>query len=90
MPNHIASIGTSSNGSIATSIYTNGNITFHHKIFPKFKMEMYKSENGGFVMNLISYQDNTNNEESKLFILSDIENLGKDIQNILLTEILKK
>ena len=29
-------------------------------------------------------------EEGKLFILKDIENLGRDIQNILMTEIIKK
>jgi len=81
-----------SSGTI-TTISTNGSSTispFNSKIFPTFKMELFKSENGGFVLNLIICKDNSYTESSKLFILNDVENLGRDIQNILLVEILKK
>jgi hypothetical protein len=84
--NALVTLGTTPS---TNSIYTNGNSPFHSKVIPRFKMEMYKSENGGFVMNLVIYKDNLYNEESKLYTLNDIENLGRDIQNILLVEILK-
>jgi hypothetical protein len=59
------------------------------KSVPTFKMEMFKSENGGFVMSLITMNPNTYQDVSKLFILNDIQNMGRDIQNILASEILK-
>jgi hypothetical protein len=78
--NSVSNIGT--NG---FSSYNSGSV---FKAQPAFKMEMYKSENGGFVMNLIT-NSTTYNEDTKIFILNDMKNLGNDIQNILLTEILK-
>jgi hypothetical protein len=53
-------------------------------------MEFYKSENGGFVLNLIKPNPDTYSEKPKLFTLKDVENIGRDIQNILLVEILKQ
>ena len=64
--------------------------SFGNNVFPTFKMEMYKSENEGFVLNLIKTNPETHTDEGKLFILNDIENLGRDIQYILAMEILKK
>jgi hypothetical protein len=52
-------------------------------------MEMFKSENGGFIMNLITMNYNNYSEKHKLFILNDTQNMGRDIQNILAAEILK-
>ena len=60
-----------------------------NNVFPTFKMEMYKSENEGFVLNLIKTNPESHIDEGKLFILNDIENLGRDIQYILAMEILK-
>ena len=57
---------------------------------PTFKMEMYKSQNEGFILNLIKTNPESHIDEGKLFILNDIENLGRDIQYILAMEILKK
>jgi hypothetical protein len=67
-----------------------GGTYFTTKLNPAFKMELYKSENEGFILNLISFNLASLTEEGKLFILKDIENLGRDIQNILMTEIIKK
>jgi hypothetical protein len=53
-------------------------------------MEFYKSENGGFVLNLVKSNPDMYTEKPKLFILNDVENIGRDIQNILLVEILKQ
>lgn len=61
-----------------------------NNVFPTFKMEMYKSQNEGFILNLIKTNPESHIEEGKLFILNDIENLGRDIQYILAMEILKK
>lgn len=79
---------TGANGSYATTSTNSYNAGSVFKAQPAFKMEMYKSENGGFVMNLITNSTHYN-EDAKIFILNDIENLGKDIQNILIAEILK-
>jgi hypothetical protein len=59
------------------------------KLVPSFKLEMYKAENGGFVLNLLKAHPLKQFATGKLFILKDIENLGKDIQYILATEVLK-
>lgn len=92
LSNAIASLGniqsapfpaTFANGSIGT--YFNST-----KLVPAFKMELYKSENEGFILNLILFNQSTLSEEGKLFILKDVENLGRDIQNILMMEIIKK
>lgn len=72
-----------------TMVPINGGGNFG-KITPNFKMEMYKSENEGFILNLIKINPSSYSEEGKLFILKDIENLGRDIQNILMMEIIKK
>ena len=64
--------------------------SFGNNVFPTFKMEMYKSQNDGFILNLIKRNPESLIDEGKLFILNDIENLGRDIQYILAMEILKK
>lgn len=72
--------------------YANGNSvseTGIAKLVPAFKLEMYKADNGGFVLNLIKRHPLMQFDTGKLFILKDIENLGKDIQYILATEVLK-
>ena len=61
-----------------------------NNLSPVFKMEFYKSENGGFVLNLVKSNPDMYTEKPKLFILNDVENIGRDIQNILLVEILKQ
>lgn len=76
---------TFANGSTTNGTYFNST-----KLVPTFKMELYKSENEGFVLNLILFNPSTLSEEGKLFILKDVENLGRDIQNILMMEIIKK
>ncbi len=84
----LATTGTNGNYTSNTNSY---NINSNNSVFkaqPAFKMEIYKSENGGFIMNLIT-NSNTYSEDCKMFILNDMKNLGNDIQNILLTEILK-
>jgi hypothetical protein len=73
------------NGSVSTVFNTNNS----YKTPPTFKMELFKSENGGFIMNLITWDANTYTEKTKLFILNEVENMGRDIQNILVMEILK-
>jgi hypothetical protein len=65
--------------------YTN---SFADKMRPTFSMEFYKSENGGFVLNLLS-NDKNNQPTNKLFILKEEENIGRDVQNILVMEVLK-
>jgi hypothetical protein len=88
---------TNTNGNISNIALanTNGYNTINtsssniFKAMPTFKMEMFKSENGGFVMTLITMNPNTYQDVSKLFILNDIQNMGRDIQNILASEILK-
>lgn len=86
-------------GTTITSIppmYSNTNGTANsinypkpYKADPAFKMELYKSENGGFVMHLITTDPKTNTDNVRMYILPDIENLGRDIQNILIMDILK-
>jgi hypothetical protein len=70
---------------IVSSGNTISNSDNSYKLAPTFKMEMFKSENGGFIMNLYVLGA----QGPKLFILNDIQNMGNDIQNILLAEILK-
>jgi hypothetical protein len=76
---------TTANGNGYTAINTTGAFNMS----PTFKIEMYKSENGGFILNLITMNPNTFQDMYKLFILNDIQNMGRDIQNILAAEILK-
>ena len=79
------------NGSSSSIANGNGSTYFNStKLLPAFKMELYKSENEGFILNLITFNTSTFSEEGKLFILKDVENLGRDIQNILMMEIIKK
>jgi hypothetical protein len=87
--NSLGTIASSHPISTISTLPINGNGNFG-KNSPTFKMEMYKSENGGFILNLIKTNPSSYSEEGKLFILSDIENLGRDIQNILMVEIIKK
>jgi hypothetical protein len=87
----LATTGTNGNYTSNTNSYAINSLPTNNSVFkaqPAFKMEIYKSENGGFIMNLIT-NSNTYSEDSKMFILNDMKNLGNDIQNILLTEILK-
>lgn len=88
LQNALHSLGTIQANPFATSV-TNGSTSLA-KITPTFKMEMYKSENEGFILNLIKLNPSSYSEEGKLFILNDIENLGRDIQNILMLEIIRK
>lgn len=74
---------------IVHSINGSGYSTNQYRIAPAFKMELFKSENGGFVMHLITTDNKTNHETTKMFILSNVENMGNDIQNILVMEILR-
>lgn len=86
----IAGLNSMSNiGITTTNGYATVNTNGAFKMSPTFKMEMYKSENGGFVLNLITMNPNTYQDTNKLFILNDIQNMGRDIQNILATEMLK-
>ena len=79
--NALASLNTTySNNSVSLPFADNS-----YKLSPTFKIEMFKSENGGFIMNLFV----SGSQGPKLFILNDIQNIGNDIQNILLAEILK-
>ena len=55
-----------------------------NSIEPVFKMEFFKSENGGYIVGI------TYNNTCKLYTIKEVENLGRDIQNILLLEVLKK
>ena len=93
--NALASIqNASANSILAAPIYNTGNTSLpftdtSYKISPTFRMEMFKSENGGFVMHLITRDVNTHAEKIKIFILKEIEELGRDIQNILVMEALK-
>lgn len=66
-----------------------GTVLSNYKIIPTFRMELYKSENSGFILNLLTMDNSTFIEKGKLFILPDVENMGRDIQNILAMEILK-
>lgn len=80
--------GNGSSGGYSTAIgYPTTSIPY--KPAPTFKMEMFKSENGGFVMHLITWDANVFMDKTKIFILNDLENMGRDIQNILVMEILK-
>jgi hypothetical protein len=88
--NSMSNIGiTTTNGYATANGYATVNTNGAFKMSPTFKMEMYKSENGGFVLNLITMNPNTYQDMYKLFILNDIQNMGRDIQNILAAEILK-
>lgn len=57
---------------------------------PAYKINLIKSENGGFVMELTrgnGLNPNTYTPVTpKIYILKEIENLGRDIQNILMLE----
>lgn len=82
----VSNIGLANTNGYATINTNSSNVL---RAVPTFKMEMFKSENGGFVMSLITMNPNTYQDVSKLFILNDIQNMGRDIQNILASEILK-
>jgi len=78
---------------LSNSVVTSSNVStpcaYNGFKVPNFKIEMFKSENGGFIMNLITMCYTNYSEKHKLFILNDIQNMGRDIQNILAAEILK-
>ena len=61
-----------------------GNGIISNAIDPVFKMEFFKSENGGYIVGI------TYNNTCKLYTIKEIENLGREIQNILFIEVLKK
>jgi hypothetical protein len=54
---------------------------------PMFKMEFYKAHNGGFIMRLI--KDGKKSENASLYILKDLDNIGNEIQNIMMLEVIK-
>lgn len=60
------------------------------KTTPVYKINLIKSENGGFVMEFTKTDNSVYNpiipKTPKIYILNEIENLGRDIQNILLLE----
>lgn len=87
-PNGLHTLGTINSSSINTTSNYSGSAGIF-KMLPTFKMELFKSENGGFILNLITMNTSTYQDVSKLFILSDLQNMGRDIQNIIATEILK-
>jgi hypothetical protein len=78
---------TQANGSWANSTFPFPNQSKFGS--PKFNMSFYQSENGGFIMELKDGLDSNYVPKSKLFIIKEIENMGTEIQNILLQEILK-
>jgi len=62
----------------------------HGSIEPNFRIDLTKSENGGFVIQV--YTDPTNymyKSKPKVYICSNVDNLGVDIQNALVLELLK-
>ena len=71
-PNH-SPLLQSALSSYTTNKYPYGSTTssgsFGSNVFPTFKMEMYKSENEGFILNLIKTNPESHIEEGKLFIL---------------------
>ena len=92
LSNAIANLGNLQSTPFPTT-FANGNSSGTYfnstKLVPAFKMELYKSQNEGFILNLILFNPATLLEDGKLFILKDVENLGRDIQNILMMEIIK-
>ena len=66
--------------------FTGGSVnsTISNAIDPVFKVEFFKSENGGYILGI------TYNNACKLYTVKEVENLGREIQNILLLEVLKK
>ena len=60
------------------------------KISRDYRIDLTKAENGGFVIQV--YKTNTPDAWSakpKIYINTEIENLGRDIQNALMLEIMK-
>jgi len=95
--NSISNISSVTNLPLVTSNTSNNGwytSTSHpfssNNLSPVFKMEFYKSENGGFVLNLVKSNPDMYAEKPKLFTIKDVEHIGRDIQNILLVEILKQ
>jgi hypothetical protein len=87
MLNNLSNYATA-NGA-ANSIYT----PMDNHALPKaakaaFRIELYSAENGGFIMGLMGWNSKNYSETCKLFILKEPENMGRDIQNILATEVL--
>jgi hypothetical protein len=91
--NSLSNLNVANTPYLGTAITTNNtsgiSINGTYKKSPTFRMELFKSENGGFVMNLITTDLNTYIENTKIFILKEVENMGRDIQNILMLEVLK-
>jgi hypothetical protein len=84
---NIGSFPVQANGSWATSTQPYPKQSKFDR--PKFDMSFYQSENGGFIMELKDGVDANYLPKSKLFIIKEIENMGTEIQNILMKEILK-
>jgi len=57
---------------------------------PTFKMEFYKSENGGFIMSIVKLNKTTYQNEDTLYIIKDVDNMGQEIQNILMLDVLRE
>jgi hypothetical protein len=86
-------IGTTA---ISPSISNTSNSFFpireHGSIEPNYRIDLTKSENGGFVIQV--YTDPFNSyamykNKPKVYICTNVENLGVDIQNALVVELLK-
>ena len=84
---------TNSSYSTALSDLMDGLQSFPPKLESNYKIELTKSENGGFVIQV--YVPNPKevgfyNKRPKIYINKEIENLGKDIQNALMIELMKE
>jgi hypothetical protein len=77
------------NITLGSTMYDSG-VSLPRSAKPSFKLEFYLAENGGFVMGLMGWNTASYTETCKLFIIKDLENMGRDIQNILATEVLKQ
>ena len=87
-------------GSITTNLDLNSLISTvesNTKIHPNFRIELTKAENDGFVIQLTTIPNSTNGNafsqytiKPKIYINTDIQNLGSDIQNALMLELLKQ
>jgi hypothetical protein len=91
-------IGTHAASHAIGSIYTsNTSNSYHPEPYdisksPFCRISLTKSENNGIVMELrITDKYSTHStKEPKLYVISSVENLGKEIQNAVTMEILKQ
>ena len=73
-----------------TSTNSLNELLANSKIHRDYRIDLTKAENSGFVIQI--YKSNTPESWSakpKIYINTNIEDLGKDIQNALMVEILK-